>query len=243
MSKQEANFDKFHLVGHSMGAFIASCFALQFPHKVLSLVLASPVGLPRAPAQKIPRGLPFLRATLYAFVFMLWECGYTPQGAVRALGANFGRRLSAWIIAPRLPTSDGNTRAAIAEYFYQISSARGSGEFALSTVLESGAYARRPLCDRLGDVKVGTVFLYGDRDWMSSEVAHGICENMKVRTRVKIVENAGHHLYYDNVQMFGDMVKEACDEADEEHRRKENNADVAHMLTDQLTARQREQTL
>lgn len=45
---------------------------------------------------------------------------------------------------------------------YHITSSAGSGEFALSAILAPGAYARRPLFHRLADLKMPTVFIYGE---------------------------------------------------------------------------------
>lgn len=47
-------------------------------------------------------------------------------------------------------------------YRYHITSSAGSGEFALSAILAPGAYARRPLFHRLADLKMPTVFIYGE---------------------------------------------------------------------------------
>lgn len=44
-------------------------------------------------------------------------------------------------------------------YIYHISSKSGSGEYALSTILAPGAFARWPLMDRLKDLKMPTVFM------------------------------------------------------------------------------------
>ena len=40
---QELKLDRFHLAGHSMGGFLASAYASQFPAKVISLGLVCPM--------------------------------------------------------------------------------------------------------------------------------------------------------------------------------------------------------
>jgi pimeloyl-ACP methyl ester carboxylesterase len=42
---QELKLDRFHLVGHSMGGFLASAYAAQFRDKVISLGLVCPHGM------------------------------------------------------------------------------------------------------------------------------------------------------------------------------------------------------
>lgn len=202
---------KVHVVGHSMGAFLASAFALRYPGLVSNLVLASPVGLPRAPRDKLAlmKGST-MRRTMFRAIFALWEWGWTPQVLMRMAGGRFGRKVAAWMITRRFPTDNVETREAFVEYFYQISAASPSGEYSLSTILESGAYARRPMCDRLKQAEMPVAFLYGDKDWMSWEAAEEVGKGMKVKNWIRRVKGAGHHLYYDKADEFNHCVVEAC---------------------------------
>lgn len=43
------NIDKMTLVGHSMGGYMAVCYALKYPGRLNKLILASPVGIPEDP--------------------------------------------------------------------------------------------------------------------------------------------------------------------------------------------------
>ncbi|EXJ77166.1 hypothetical protein A1O3_10324 [Capronia epimyces CBS 606.96] len=43
------NIDKMTLVGHSMGGYMAVCYALKYPGRINKLILASPVGIPEDP--------------------------------------------------------------------------------------------------------------------------------------------------------------------------------------------------
>ena len=52
-------------------------------------------------------------------------------------------------MAKRFPLESPEALESIAPYLYQITAARGSGEYALNLLLEPGAWARRPLCERL----------------------------------------------------------------------------------------------
>eukprot|EP00177_Eucheuma_denticulatum_P004591 GFKZ01008355.1.p1 GENE.GFKZ01008355.1~~GFKZ01008355.1.p1 ORF type:complete len:420 (+),score=36.30 GFKZ01008355.1:105-1262(+) len=202
-----------HLVGHSMGAFLAVAFALRYPQMVRNLVLASPVGVPKAPVDKLGRMRGgWRRKLLFRVVFGLWEWGWTPQVLVRWGGGNLGRRLAGRMILARFGMNDSKGEEALVEYFYQISAAPASGEYSLSTVLESGAYARRPLCERLVGVTVPVAFLYGDRDWMSADAGTEVTKRMRVKSWVKKIAGAGHHVYFDNAAEFNQLVLQACTE-------------------------------
>ena len=43
----------------------------------------------------------------------------------------------------------------------------GSSEYALTLLLEVGAYARKPLTPRLPNIPVEMSFFFGDYDWMT----------------------------------------------------------------------------
>ena len=40
------------LVGHSLGAYLASAYAVRYPHRVSGLIMVSPAGVPHGPEYK-----------------------------------------------------------------------------------------------------------------------------------------------------------------------------------------------
>lgn len=208
---EQAPVAPFFLVGHSLGAFLSVAYAERRPQNVRALVLASPVGVPHAP--RAPRSPPTLAVrAVRAVLFVLWDLGCTPQLVMRMVPAAVGRAFARRIITSRLPAGCEETQNALIEYWYQLSVAPGSGEFSLSTILQSGAYARRPLWDRLPDVKQDVTFLYGDRDWMDWRAASELRKQMKGKTELAVLEGAGHHLYYDRPEEFLEHIVKACSE-------------------------------
>lgn len=100
-------------------------------------------------------------------------------------------------------------KEALSSYFFSIGVLPGSGEFCLHDVLLPGAMAKRPLLDRVPDLKVPAVsFLYGQSDWMSFtggvevqeavERGGGGRKGKGLNVDVRIVEDAGHLLNIEN---------------------------------------------
>lgn len=200
--------EPFMLVGHSLGGYLGVEVTLRMPLNVKGLVLVSPVGVGVRDRKKVVKG-GWLRYFLFMLIFVLWEMGYTPQIITRLWYV--GWRFSEWIIWQRWGTTkDEHTVYHLTKYFHEISRARPSGEKALSTILESGAWARRPLCWRLPKLKRPTVFLYGDRDWMDWQSGENTRKDMSVWTDLKRIPQAGHHIYLDNPDACNEAILEAC---------------------------------
>jgi len=103
---------RFHVVGHSLGGYLAGMYALgawpggdasEVCRRVASLTLASPVGLPPAPPRiHPPADAPLAKRALFGVVFGLWGSGWTPQVVLRMLPEGPGRRLVARMVYGRV---------------------------------------------------------------------------------------------------------------------------------------------
>jgi len=131
----------------------------------------------------------------------LWEEGYSPFGAVRALsllapmivGKYSSRRFSG--------LTEEETRD-MHDYIVNITMAKGSGEYCISHLLAPGAHARKPMVDRIDKLKIPVTFVYGDHDWMDPNGGYESVRRLKSagnhEAKTYIVPNAGHHVYLDN---------------------------------------------
>ncbi|TFK86498.1 alpha/beta-hydrolase [Polyporus arcularius HHB13444] len=146
----------------------------------------------------------------------LWEQGWSPFQVVRStlfwgpmlIGKYSSRRF--------IGLSDEETRA-MHEYILNITLAKGSGEYCISHLLAPGAHARRPLVDRIDQLKIPVTFVYGDHDWMDPEGGKESVERLRQagngNGRMYIIPHAGHHVYLDNPKAMNDLLVKELDRA------------------------------
>jgi cardiolipin-specific phospholipase len=168
--------DRFTLMGHSLGGYMAVAYALKYPGRLDKLVLVSPVGIPEnpyavsdelppppsstveaefaqpppsPPPEEAPPQPPLRQLPKWATY--LWESNVSPFSLVRLSGPLGPALVSGWTTRrfAHLPPAEAQ---ALHDYSYSLFRQRGSGEYALAHVLAPGAYARRPLLGRIAGV-------------------------------------------------------------------------------------------
>lgn len=167
--------DRMTLLGHSLGGYMAVCYALKYPGRCEKLILASPVGIPEDPyavADEPPTppskdGVAMAaefqgeatnaippRKPLPKWLTTLWDANISPFSIVRLSGPLGPRLVSGWTSRrfSHLPPAEAE---ALHDYSYSLFRQRGSGEYALAYVLAPGAFARSPLVRRIGGVGRG----------------------------------------------------------------------------------------
>lgn len=200
--REMMGIERMVLVGHSMGGYLATHYALQYPNRVSKLILASPVGIPVPKTQN--DGIAVTGHKIPAWLNMLWNRNWTPQALIRG---PFGRKLSNLYIDSRfsfLPTME---RECLAKYFYSISVGKPSGEYALAALLSPGAWAREPLHHLMGALKMPCVFAYGEWDWMDKKGAEEVSKEMVIaNTKIIEIKGSGHQMYIDNDEAFSQLI-------------------------------------
>ncbi|KAL7484004.1 hypothetical protein ACHAW6_009645 [Cyclotella cf. meneghiniana] len=228
--RKHHNLPKMTLAGHSMGGYLSVAYAEKYPQHVERLILLSPVGVPERKEDDDRRinSLPFHIRTLFKTVRCLFECGVTPGSFLRSLPLSKSKSMVDSYILNRLPAIQcEQERKNLGEYLYQNSMLPGSGEYCLSHILTSGAFARLPLVKRIAEIKsadkqgMEVHFIFGENDWMDYEggiETQRLCfrkrsefkkqqevltlekerPNLPPRVFVHGVRNAGHLLMLDN---------------------------------------------
>ncbi|XP_074577288.1 putative 1-acylglycerol-3-phosphate O-acyltransferase [Curcuma longa] len=209
------NLDKFILLGHSFGGYVAAKYALKHPEHVQHLILVGPAGF-SSESEHMSEELTKFRATWKgAFVNHLWESNVTPQKFIRGLGP-WGPNLVQRYTSARFGSySAGEVLTEeesklLTDYVYHTLAAKASGELCLKYIFSFGAFARKPLLESASDWKVPTTFIYGYQDWMNYQGAQQAREGMKVPCEIIRAPQAGHFVFIDNPSGFHSAVFYAC---------------------------------
>lgn len=223
--REKQGLDRFILLGHSLGGYLATCYALKYPQHVDHLVLVCPAGVPKKPDAWESRFLsgPAWRTNMFRLVGWAWQRGVTPGSFVRLLGP-WGPGIVKKYVAGRFESAEAMSAEEgqlFKDYCYQIAAAPGSGEFALRHLLSPGAWAYAPLEERLAELKVPVTFIYGEHDWMRPEHAIRVCGQLSQSQplkdpqdlRVEVIPEAGHFAFMDQPELFNRAVLAACETA------------------------------
>lgn len=241
--RKKRKIERFTLLGHSLGGYLAVSYSIKYPGHLKKLILASPVGIPEDPyavnasmpepdestmeneftqdqkavtEQATPNGTsnsakaaaaaaasnkapnaPAARRPIPSWLVWLWDANVSPFSIIRMTGPLGPRFVSGWT-SRRFNHLPGPEAQALHDYAFSIFKQKGSGEYALAYVLAPGAYARRPVINRIQNVgrqplpqpqgaegaapKKETgfpiVFMYGENDWM--DVAGGLASEVKI---------------------------------------------------------------
>lgn len=155
--------------------------------------------------------IPQPRRKIPSWATYLWDRNVTPMSIIRLIGP-FGPSLVHTYTSRRFAHLTEGEQHDLYDYLYNITSSTGSGEYALAAILAPGAYARKPLFQRLAKLKMPTVFIYGEVDWMDYKAAEKAKKFMQVPAKVIRVPSGGHHMYLENPEFFNEVIREEMKE-------------------------------
>ena len=147
--REAVGLERFVLIAHSMGGYLAVHYALAHPSRVWRLVLASAEGVAPAPAPTAetdaPRRSPVLRA--------LWGLGFANFGLAKTFGP-LVRGAVREVLIGRLRITDEHEANLLFDYFWGLLTAQPlSADKTVNVLLEPllgvgyPFYARRPVAD------------------------------------------------------------------------------------------------
>lgn len=183
-----------HVVGHSMGGQAAIALALSAPERIDRLVLAAPAGIETFTPEES------------AFLGSFWTeerlRDRTPEQARQAFGLVFSR----W---------DDNTQKLLDERLAVDGTDRFSG-LARAVMRSVSGMLDEPVADRLGEISVPTLYVYGSADAMIPNPAlHAGVTQADIAAKAEAaipdltvvrIDGAGHTPQHDDPQAFDAAV-------------------------------------
>jgi abhydrolase domain-containing protein 5 len=223
--RKEMKLDNFVLLGHSMGGFLATSYAIRYPERVSHLILADPWGFPEKPAdlsQRYPIPL-WVKAIAYVLQPL------NPLWGIRVAGP-MGPKLIEKVrpdLVNKFSSLTENEDVKIADYIFHCNAQNPTGEAAFHSMMSSFGWAKFPMSKRIPELKkdIGLTMIYGSRSWVDHSPGN-IIQQMRTGSyvNVQIIQGAGHHVYADKKDHFNDIVHKACEKADEDVQLKAQDA-------------------
>lgn len=207
--RESMNIPKMILLGHSLGGFIASCYALKYPDRVEHLILADPWGFTSAPDLK--------QQSFFRRYLMKVFTRFPPFSIVRAAGPlapRFLRTTRPDIVGKFESIFDDHLKRTVSEYIYHCNNIEISGEIAFHRLLKDGPWPEFPIGEKVKSRichSIPMTFIYGVTSWLDNSYGQIIKESRPDSyTNVHIVDNAGHKVFSDNEHVFNRLVIDAC---------------------------------
>lgn len=209
--RESVGLNKFILLGHSMGGYIAASYALHYPERVALLILVDPWGLPEKPISILHRyemdaWVKLLDSFLQAFNFLASVRAAGPAGPylMQHFRSDLLRKYCKFVENPQ----------CILDYIYHCNVQNPSGEVAFKAMTDKSGWAKHPMMHRLNslDWKVPITFVYGSRSWVNRQPGLQIkYSRLNSFVDVQVIEGAGHHVYADKPEEFNSLINRVCD--------------------------------
>ncbi|XP_076687114.1 pummelig isoform X3 [Andrena cerasifolii] len=213
--RREMQLEKFVLLGHSMGGFLAASYTIQHPERIKHLILADPWGFPERPVESAARAPVPLWVKAIAYVVQ----PLNPLWAVRVAGP-FGQ----WLIEKTRPDIVKkftpilkDDTAVISQYIHQCNAQTPSGESAFHAMMQGFGWAKNPIVRRIDQLspEIPITLLYGSRSWVDNSSWETLKQaRSSAYINVQAITGAGHHVYADKSDIFNKYVVEACNLSD-----------------------------
>ncbi|ESN93448.1 hypothetical protein HELRODRAFT_115658 [Helobdella robusta] len=233
--RKSMNLNQFILLGHSLGGYLASAYALQHSQFVKGLILVDSWGFPRRSVDEGEKDKnntqrPSLTWRVVRLIYT--TVNPNPLSVLRVAGPLGPSLISKYRpdLVQKFKHKNMKEDSIIANYVYHCNAQEPrlnhhnySGEVAFKSMVEGLAWAKHPMIDRIGHLPshIPITMINGRKSWVDYNICH---EVKKIRgqgiVNVEIIDHAGHHVYADQSDVFNKTVKKTCQSYDRLYQKK-----------------------
>lgn len=213
--RREMNIPQMILLGHSLGGFLSTSYAMQHPDRVKHLILADPWGFQEKPDKiKAPLWARSIATVLSPMnpLFMMRAAGPYGQWVVEKTRPDLIRKFAEHI--DFVATEEPNV---MAQYIHLCNAQTPSGESAFHAMMVGLGWAKNPMLLRMDRLRadVPLTLVYGSRSWIS-QTSWDLLKQSRASVHVQAINGAGHQIFVDKPTVFNAYVNAACAETDEQ---------------------------
>jgi len=208
--RSKLQLEKFILLGHSLGGFVSSAYALSHSQHVKHLILEDPWGFDAYdPANTHVAGIAMSNALKFVNVFAaLRAAGPAGPSMMRLISSMSHRRFIDYY--PMEPDT-------IPLYLYHCNTQKPTGEEFFRAISVRFGWTQFPMVTRLGklDKDTGITFIFAGNTFIPRTPGFLIKEERKESVvDILDVPASGHEIHSEFPQEFNKLVNEACDKVD-----------------------------
>lgn len=197
--------EPFHLVGHSLGGYIATLYALKYPHNIKKFSLMSPVGITKT-REHIVNNMEWYRKLGARVSYPFWNMRLSYQRPYQLSGliGYYTLKQIVKIKYPKLPREENN---ALGHYFSTILHLPRSTEYCVYYIFDPPVpCAKIPLEDSLIESDLKVNFFFGEKDWMDTSGVDNLCKADNSRFKKYMVSDSGHNMKLENAEEISNYL-------------------------------------
>uniref|UniRef100_A0A3Q2Y6Y7 (Lyso)-N-acylphosphatidylethanolamine lipase n=1 Tax=Hippocampus comes TaxID=109280 RepID=A0A3Q2Y6Y7_HIPCM len=198
--RQSVGLENMILLGHSLGGYLATSYAIQHPSRVSHLILVDPWELVKRPSP--PRWVKAIVSVVSLFnpLAVIRAAGPWGPGLVNRFRPDFKRKFE--------DLFDDDT---MTQYIYHCNAQPPSGEVGFRAMSESLGWAKRPMLQRIHLLpsSMPLTILYGAQSWVDSSSGDKVVQ-VRSPARTKLINDASHHVYADQPEKFNRVIENLC---------------------------------
>ncbi|XP_048108460.1 (Lyso)-N-acylphosphatidylethanolamine lipase-like isoform X2 [Alosa alosa] len=210
--RQALGLESMILLGHSLGGYLATSYAIQHPKRVKHLILVDPWGFEHIPEDGPAAARPGCPYWVEGLISVASR--FNPLAGIRAAGPWGPKLIHRFRPDIKSKFEDMFDDQTMTQYIYHCNAQNPSGEVGFRIMSESMLWAKRPMLDRVHLLPAGlpVTLIYGARSWMDSKTGNEVAKRRPTSyTQTVVVKGASHHVYADQPEEFNRVVQSICD--------------------------------